>query len=220
MEIRRTANAGALLTLDDTKVLLDGVSQEVKPYLATPPEETKKLLSSWPDVVAFTHYHEDHCDPSYAKAYCKATGRPVYGTSQVAQLLPGMVQTEEAIALGNIRLTAVPTRHMGHYGKTTEHRSYVVEGSRNIWFLGDASPSELKHFADFSKPDVLIVPYPYVNTLAALKLLETLLPCKIVLLHLPLQDNDPDGVWQSVMPGLEYLKANLYVPEMGETLNL
>ena len=66
MEIRRTANAGVLLTLDDTKILLDGVSREVKPYLATPPAEKEKLLSSWPNAVAFTHYHEDHCDSSYA----------------------------------------------------------------------------------------------------------------------------------------------------------
>ena len=86
--------------------------------------------------------------------------------------------------------------------------------------MGDASPSELKLLTEFPKPDVLIIPYPYVSTPAALKLLELLLPCKIVLLHLPLQENDPDGVWQSVEPGLEYLKAYLYVPKMGETLNL
>lgn len=220
MQIRRTANAGVLLTLDDVKILLDGVSQEVKPYLATPPTETKKLSSVWPDVVAFTHYHEDHCDPSYANDYCRATRRPVYSTSQVGRLLPKMVETEKAVVVGNILLTAVPTRHMGHYGKTTEHRSYVVEGSRTIWFLGDASPSELKRFADFSKPDVLIVPYPYVSTPAAVKLLEALLPCKIVLLHLPLKNNDPDGVWRSAAPGMEYLKAYLYVPKIGETLNL
>ena len=220
MEIRRTANAGVLLTLDDVKILLDGVSQEVKPYLATPQAEKEKLSSSWPEVVAFTHYHEDHCDPSYVKAYCQATGRPVYSASQVAELLPGMVQTEKTVVVGNIRLTAVSTRHMGHYGKTTEHQSYVVEGSSVVWFLGDASPSELKHFADFPKPDVLIVPYPYVSTPVALKLMEALLPCKILLLHLPKQENDPDGVWQSAASGLEYLKAYLYVPEMGETLNL
>lgn len=216
MELRRTANAGVLLTLDDTKILLDGVSQEVKPYLATPPAEKEKLSSDWPDVVAFTHYHEDHCDSSYVKTYCQATGKSVYGTSQMT----GMVCTDKTFTAGNVRLTAVSTRHMGHYGKTTIHRSYAVEGSRSIWFMGDASPSELKLLAEFPKPDVLIIPYPYVSTPAALKLLEPLLPCKIVLLHLPLQENDPDGVWQSVEPGLEYLKAYLYVPEMGETLNL
>lgn len=216
MEIRRTANAGVLLKLDDVEILLDGVCREVKPYLATPPAEKEKLSSDWPDVVAFTHCHEDHCDPSYANDYSRATGKPVYGTSQIS----GMVRTDETVAVGEVRLIAVPTRHMGHYGKTTEHCSYVVQGSKTVWFLGDASPSELKHFSDLPKPDVLMVPYPYVSTPLAIKLLEGLLPCKIVLLHLPLRGNDPDGVWQSAAPGLEYLKAYLYMPEMGETLNI
>lgn len=216
MEIRRTANAGILLTLDDVKILLDGVSQEVKPYLATPPAEKEKLLSSWPDGVFFTHFHEDHCDPLYAEAYIKATGRPVYGTSQIS----GTVCTEETAGVGDVLVTAVTTRHMGHYGKTTFHRSYVLEGSKTVYFLGDASPMELKRLASFPKPDVLVIPYPYVSTPAALKMVELFLPCKIVLLHLPAQSDDPEGIWQSAQEGMNHLKAYLYVPQVGETLKL
>lgn len=216
MQIRRTANAGILLTLDDTKILLDGVCQEVTPYLATPPAEKQKLQSSWPDAVAFTHYHEDHFDPAYADEYCKATGRPVYGTSQMS----GTVCTDETVMVGSVRLTKIPTRHMGHYGKTTDHFSFVVQGSKTLWFLGDASPMELKRLADFPKPDVLVIPYPYISTPPALKSLESLLPCKIVLLHLPLKTNDPDGIWQSISPALKQLEQYLYLPELGETLNL
>lgn len=216
MELRRTANAGVLLKLDDTEILLDGVCQEVRPYLATPPVEKERLSSKWPDGVAFTHFHEDHCDPSYAEAYTKATGRPVYGTSQI----PGRVSEEKTVRVGDVGLTAVTTRHMGHYGKTTIHRSYVLEGSQTAWFLGDASPLEMKKLFHFPKPDVLLIPYPYVSTPPALKLVEGVLPCKIVLLHLPLQADDPDGVWQTAAPGMEQLKHYLFVPELGETLNL
>ena len=67
MEIRRTANAGVLLTLDDVKILLDGVSREVKPYPATPPKIKQELLSCPPDVVLFTHDHPDHFDPDYTQ---------------------------------------------------------------------------------------------------------------------------------------------------------
>ena len=218
MEIRRTANAGVLLKLDDVEILLDGVCQEVKPYLATPPQEKEKLSSRWPDGVMFTHFHEDHCDPFYGKDYFLATGKRVYGTAQIAALLPGMVCTEETATVGNVRLTVVSTRHMGHYGKTTEHRSYVVEGSKTLWFLGDASPTELKKLHALPKPDVLIIPYPYVSTPPALKLLEGFLPCKIVLLHLPDRSFDPDGTWQAAAPGMELLKPHLYVPMLGETL--
>ena len=77
---------------------------------------------------------------------------------------------------------------------------------------------ELKKLAAFPKPDVLMIPYPYISTPAALKMVEALLPCKIVLLHMPLPANDPEQIWQTVQDGMEHLKAYLYVPQLGETL--
>lgn len=205
MEIRRTANAGVLLKLDDVSILLDGVCWEVFPYLATPPEELSHLSKAWPDVVAFTHHHDDHYDASYAQSYFEATGREV---------------VRDVLSVGKVKLTPVPTRHMGRSGLTTEHNSFVIEGSQCIWFLGDAAPVQLKELSGFQKPDVLIVPYPYVSTPAAIKLLESFLPCKILLLHLPEQSCDPEGLWQVVAPGLAQLKPYLYLPAMGETIIL
>ena len=203
MEIRRTANAGVLLTLDHVKILLDGVCREVKPYLATPQAEKEMLSNQWPDVVAFTHAHEDHFDEAYALAYAHSTGREV---------------ARGSLSVGQVTVTSVPTRHMGHWGLTTPHQSFVIAGTQQIWFMGDASPSQMKQFSAFPKPDVLIVPYPYVSTSAALKMVEAYLPCKIILLHMPEPTNDPEHIWQSAAEGMEHLKANLYVPKMGETL--
>ena len=215
MEIRRTANAGVLLTLDDVKILLDGVSRAVKPYPATPPGIVQDLLSNPPHAALFTHNHEDHFDPDYCRKACSV----FYGTEQ-AKGEATCLSTDQTAVIGKVKVTAVLTRHMGHYGKTTQHQSYVLEGSQVVWFLGDASPVELRKLAAFSKPDVLLIPYPYISTPAALKTVEAYLPCKIVLLHMPLEKNDPEGIWESAEPGMEYLKAYLYVPQMGETLNL
>ena len=38
IEYTRTANAGGLLEMDGVRILLDGVSQAVGDYLATPPD--------------------------------------------------------------------------------------------------------------------------------------------------------------------------------------
>lgn len=200
MEIMRTANAGVLLTLDDVKILLDGVSREIASYPATPPAIKQELISCPPDMVLHTHDHRDHFDPDYCQKICQS----------------GM----EKVTAGKVKVVSVPTRHMGHYGKTTEHQSFVLEGSRTVWFLGDASPMELKKFASFPKPDVLMIPYPYISTPAALKTVEAYLPCKIVLLHMPLPENDPEKIWQSAAEGMKHLKAYLYVPKMGETLTI
>ena len=197
MEFRRTANAGVLLTLDDVKILLDGVCRGIESYPATPPEIKQELISCPPDVVLFTHEHPDHYDPDYCQ----------------------MVNSGK-MGAGKVKIASVPTRHMGHYGKTTRHQSFVIEGSQTIWFLGDASPMELKKFATFPKADVLMIPYPYISTPVARKMLESLLPCKIVLLHMPLPEKDPEKIWQSVREGMEHLKAYLYVPKLGETMNI
>ena len=146
--------------------------------------------------------------------------KPIYASSQVAEELPGRVSLEKTASAGKVRITSVPTRHMGHYGKTTEHQSFVLEGSQTVWFLGDASPLELKKFASLPKPDVLMIPYPYISSPASVKMVQSLLPCKIVLLHMPLRGNDPEGIWQSVEDAMERLKAYLYVPQMGEILNI
>ena len=78
----------------------------------------------------------------------------------------------------------------------------------------------MKRLSEGKKPDVLILPYPYVSTPAALKIVEQYLPCKIVLLHLPLKEKDPDGIWQEAEAGLCQLKPYLYVPKVGQTIHL
>ena len=45
MQIRRTANAGVLLTLDNVSILLDGVCRVYSPYLAPPPAVLEELAA-------------------------------------------------------------------------------------------------------------------------------------------------------------------------------
>lgn len=220
MEIRRTANAGVLLNLDDVCILLDGVCQEVKPYLATPQSEKCRLSDPWPDAAAFTHIHEDHFDPAFARSYCIATGKQIFSVAQAEQFLPGCVCTQEEYSVGSLRLSAVQTRHMGRAYADAQHRSFVVQGSRCVWFLGDAAPQQLKLLSVFPKPDVLIVPFPYVSTESAIRQIEEFLPAKIVLIHMPLRSNDPDGLWEMVAPAIEKLGQNIYCPQIGENLTL
>ena len=85
MQIRRTANAGILLMLDGKTVLLDGVCREEYPYPATPPLARAALSESWPDVIAFTHMHNDHYDPDFAADYKKQTNGVILGPES----LPG-----------------------------------------------------------------------------------------------------------------------------------
>lgn len=205
MEIRRTGNAGILLTMDGVQILLDGVCREIEPYLATPQAEWEQLTSRWPDGVCFTHTHEDHCHPDYVAAYRASTGR---------EILAGEGE------VGRLRISGIPTRHLGKAGADTAHCSYAVEGSKTLWFMGDAAPTQLKKMAKLPNPDVLVVPFAFLASESAVQLLKAYLPCAIVLVHMPHPDKDPDGIWNAVAPGMEQLKEFIYAPAVGEIITL
>jgi L-ascorbate metabolism protein UlaG (beta-lactamase superfamily) len=220
MELRRTANAGVLLKLENAMILLDGVCREVFPYLCTPSSLQEELLFAKPDVVAFTHHHKDHFDLGFARKYREKYGRTVMGTGEMARLYPNIVSREQAVAGENWKLSAFQTRHLGKGGFTTEHLSYVVEADHCIWFLGDASPVQMKLLDACPKPDVLIVPYAYLATPSAIQAVENLQPEKVVLVHMPLKQQDPEGLWQMIAPARERLKERLVIPELGQSVTV
>lgn len=215
MRIQRTANAGVLLTLDTITILLDGVCQQVHPYLPTPAEIRSELLENAPDIVAFTHEHQDHFCREYAQSYEKKTLRPVLGPESlpVDYVHKGMVQT------GGVTIRPMQSRHIGKAGRTTDHRSYVIAGTECVWFLGDASPLQFQNTTVEPKPHVLIVPYAYVTTSVGWQVVEQLSPHTLVIVHMPLRNDDPAGLWDLVdrnLAGREGLR--ILIPELGETV--
>lgn len=209
MYITRTANAGVLLELDGCKILLDGVCQEVVPYLATPDSVKQMLYKTCPDLVAVTHRHEDHCDLGFEQWYCSETGKTV--------MCP---EAGNAYCQCNgVSITAVPSRHIGK--QDCGHVSYIIEGSSCIWFMGDAAPAQWKNRTDLPKPDVLIAPYAYANTSASWSLVQSLAPQAVILLHLPPLENDIYGLNQAVMQTVEQEhNISVFIPKLEENLKL
>ncbi len=216
MEIRRTANAGILLKLDDVTILMDGVCREVKPYPVTPPEERAQLMKCWPDVIAFTHAHKDHYDPDYAAQYKAQTGGVILGPADLPRC-PGSMETR---TVGSVTVTPLTSRHIGAAGKITSHASFIVQGSQCLWFLGDSSPLLWKDRQDLPRPDVLVVPYAYATTPTGWAITQSLGAKEVVLLHMPLREQDTLGLWEAVetvtgqgsVPGF-------HIPAMGQNLN-
>ena len=216
MQLRRTANAGFLLTLDGITIALDGVCLEVSPYQATVPAERAKLLAAPPDLLAYTHSHDDHFDPGFAAACPK----PVLGTDQVAQALPGKRIFCGPVTVGPVKVTPVATRHIGAFGATTSHQSLVVEGSSQVWFMGDATPAQLKQLLPFGKPTVLIAPFAYATTPSAVRAVNEAAPDHLILTHLPLRNNDPSGLWSAVEAMLPGFSMPVLIPALGETIQI
>ena len=211
MQLRRTANAGVLLSLDGVTILMDGVCREVKPYPATPPEIKAELMGTLPDAAAFTHGHKDHYDPGFAAAFRQTNG-VILGAADCHSSM-------EPMQVGGVRITPVPSRHIGIAGKTTPHASFIVEGSRCLWFLGDAAPTQWRGREDLPKPDVLLVPYAYATTPSAWELTQSLGAKKVVMLHLPERKDDEIGLWTAIEATVGQ-GSNIIFPEINETVIL
>lgn len=216
----RTANAGGLLELDGTAILLDAVCGGVGPYLPTPPALLEELTARRVDLAAFTHAHPDHLDPS-AMTECLYAwgGATVLGTREVAAALsPWPVTVGEPVTAGNVRVTPILSRHIGAAYRNTAHSSLLIEGSRRLLFVGDAAPTQWE--GSGLRPDVLLAPFAYADTPAAWRIVESLAPQRLVLLHLPARDNDPEKLWQAVEGTLSRRDIPVDIPDMGETVTI
>ena len=206
MELQRTCNAGILLKMDGASILLDGLCEGLGGYLPTPECLAESLLETPPDLLAFTHSHPDHCSRALLLPYKIQKLRPIFGPES----LP-----ERKVRVGEVTVTAVETRHLGKTEPDLSHHSFVIEGSRCIWFMGDASPMQMKKLSAFPKPDVLIVPYAYANTPSAWELTKTVCSGTVVLLHLPEKEKDISGLWRQVKEVTDG-ESCLWTPEIGE----
>ena len=209
MELQRTANAGVLLKMDGVSILLDGLADRVEGYLPTPVAMAEKLLVNPPDALVYTHNHPDHCSDALLLPYRKQNLRPIYGPES---LYLGAVQ------VGDIKITPVKTRHIGRVEPGLCHVSYVIEGSKCVWFTGDAAPLQWRDLNGLPRPDVLIAPYAYAKTISSWDL-SCSLTDHIILVHLPNRGEDPYQLWNSVESNAICAgKIKLFIPEVGETL--
>ncbi len=213
MEIKRTACAGCLLTLDGKKLLLDGVGREVKPYPATPYHLQTELLQDKPDALLITHQHADHYDAAFVSEYVKNTAGPVIGPADIP------FSDGKAGTVGPLQIRPVLSRHIGKT-EPIEHISFVITGSQCVWFTGDASPLQWRGREDLQKPDVLIAPYAYAIG-SGWQITKTLAPKVLVLLHLPDRSEDGYGLWEAVEQTIVHNDGpNVLIPQMGETVTI
>ena len=211
MRISRVSNAGVLLELDGVKLLLDGFCAGHGPYLATPAPIRDSLLADPPDVLAFTHGHKDHFDAPIAEQYYKQTLRPVLGPEN----LP-FSTTSTGVGLRGVSVLPVRSRHIGKEYRDVPHISLSIQGSRSVWFMGDATPAQWSEVD--KKCDVLIAPFAYALSESAWRMTCRLAEA-VVLVHMPLRDNDPDRLWPQVEAVIgSHCPVKLYIPQIGETI--
>ena len=222
MIITRLSNAGTAITLHGKTVIVDALHTGcVDPYLGS---DMALVEEQHADCVAFTHAHPDHFNAEVAANY-------LYDNPELPVLCGPHARGElisQGIAacrfldldsqLGELRLFAFPTRHIGPAWKEYEHFAITL-GDDEVMVTGDATPTE-SNFAGHTAR-VLIAPFAYALANSGFRAVRNTIGAKeLVVVHMPLVSNDPEQLNARLCAGVDTLGVNVHVPLIGDTLEL
>ena len=213
-EITHIANAGLLLRLGRTAVLIDALHDRQVESWSTVTEQRWQTLRSLlpalgPELIFFTHCHPDHFSPRLtARAMeCWPEARLALPEQRFdgQRLLDGRL---ENMSLPGGTLRFAPLRHEGkafakvrHYGCLAEH-----DGLR-VLLAGDCALCE-QALADFAggwgPVDVFIAPFPWLTLPRGRDfVLERIRPKRFVVNHLPFDGEDMYAYRQAAQKAAE-----------------
>lgn len=230
MKLTRVSNAGLWVETNGLRFLLDGLhTAAVPPYCGMDPRWEAALFGPGPaaDALAFTHAHPDHFDPGLAARYlCCHPQTAVYAGPDVLSALASRGVANPLFpwdAPGPLGLSAFPTRHIGPQFRDTPHASLVLNGDKRLLFAGDASPviSNFARACEGFHPDILAAPYAFVLGNAPFRVVRGVVrPEAVLVLHLPLPGQDPDGINPRAAAGAAGLETPVALMGLGETLEI
>ena len=92
-------------------------------------------------------------------------------------------------------------------------------GSKTVLFLGDASPNEFKNRDDLPQIDLVIAPFAYALTDAAVSITNSLGAKNVVITHLPEQNLDEFEIRKTVAKAVAQ-NSNWTTCEIGQSVTI
>ncbi len=209
IEVIYTANAGVLVSVKDTHILIDGLCKEERLiYTDTPDDLAHKIIFGAPPfkkihALLYTHAHPDHFSASMTDALlnnhhetCLIAGKEVLEklSADSRKAATSLAHLKE-IQYPQLSVHPIKTKHINRARDEVEHYAYLVKISGvTIFILGDAEP-EVDNFneVDFSthSVDLAIAPFPYVSTFRGQRIIRDLIkPKKMIAIHFPSKEKD------------------------------
>ncbi len=211
--VTSVANAGVLINTKKKKILVDGLHKG-KNHTYSPVDDTTaekiikaKDIFSGLDLLLITHDHSDHFSPELCfSALSENKALHIVGTDAVAKALKDMANGDEDILSRIWSIEPDPNKslRMNIRGINIEacdfiHDTYESASSKNVAYLFTLNGKTFLHIGDAKadveafekmeclkrKIDVMFVPFPYVGTTDGRKVISTISPQKLVVMHLP-----------------------------------
>lgn len=248
--ITYVSNAGVLISVNNKKILIDGLCKSDIPIYKNPPAEiSKQIIRGIPpfdniDIMLITHHHSDHFDSNSIGEFLKYNLNtmvvstheviskiknhiPYTEVSNLIELNP-VLHSEEKITVNGINIHTISMTHDGKEYKDIQNFSYLVEHGLKVFHIGDAGPFQ-ENFNTLNlkqrRIDLLIAPFPYIGLPSARKIIkEYINPQKIAIVHFPYKELDGFGWIDATKKSYERVKNDFIITEfledIGDSINI
>ena len=225
------SNAGLLFLTGERRIGIDCFCRDSSQLYQDTPKDIREELN--PDILIFTHEHEDHFCAEYVKeAWEKNLELQIYGTEKVIALL-GEVDISEnnlhvvadssVLKVDDFHIAFVQSIHEGEQYEDVENLTLLInKGSQKCVVTGDAMPCRglFEKIGKWSNyVDWLFVPFPYVGIATTRKFIKEYLDVRrIFVLHQPRKEADVQSWIVNTKRVCERAKDGLPKPIFPEAL--
>ena len=197
------SNAGIILEVSGRQIGIDCLCKDSsKLYQDTPMQICEELK---PDILIFTHEHEDHFCAEYVKeAWGNNPQLIIYSTERTIKLLQEIPISEnnlyqvadgEEIKIDSLHITFMQSIHEGEQYSHIQNLTFLIKTEdKHLVITGDAMPCQelFEKIAAWSTNiDWLFAPFPYVGLRSTRKFMKEYLDIQnIFVVHQPRKEAD------------------------------
>ena len=203
-----TANAGLLLNIEGTTVLIDALHTGSKRFSGVSEDVLDMIISgegdfSHIDYMIVTHDHPDHASLRHINRFLKVHDetivfsplKGIYG-EHVNQL---MLPSEEYVFGGDSLYFRNMTHDGVEYSDVRNYAGIVTVNGKRISFFGDTGIGNVQLTNEFSeKFDLSIYNFPFLTLTKGREVIKKMAPEECIICHIPFAFDDINGYRDSV----------------------
>ena len=231
MKFQYVSNAGIIFNIGNKLIGIDCLCKDSSQLYQDTPMQIREELK--PDILVFTHEHEDHFCAEYVKeAWEKNPALIIYSTKSVINILREMnmpednlsqVADREEIKIDSLHITFMQSIHEGDQYADIKNLTILIKiEDKHLVVTGDAMPCKelFERIAAWSPHiDWLFAPFPYVGLRSTRKLMKEYLDIEnIFVLHQPRPEADTQNWVANTTRVCESANDGLPVPVFPDEL--
>ena len=217
-----TANAGLLLNIEGTTVLLDAVHCGSHRFSGVSDHAMDIIISGGGDFehidyMVITHDHPDHVSLRYVNRFLKthpetvvfSPVKNIFGEHVDQLFLPSEEFTygEDSFYFRNVTHDGI------EYANVRNYAGIITIAGKRISFFGDAGIANVQLTDEFSEPfDLAVYNFPFLTLTKGREIIKKMDPKECIICHIPFEYDDVNGYRDSV--SRVYEKHGLSLPPL------